>query len=133
MALFALFVLALEPTPSAPVLGPAAPPTVGLWAGHIVVRGARVMPFFGNMEPRNDTFVLAEVTETEDGLSIVQRPCRTAVAPIAGAKISFLPGADERLPTTEIRFQRVDGQLVRSANANPAATGSPPPTIAFPP
>lgn len=115
--------LALEPSAPAGLPAPVAPaaaeaPAPALWAGHIVVRGRRVLPFFGDLKPQNDTFVLAEVTPTEGGYTLVQRPCRTEVAPIAGASVRFLPGADERLPVAEIRFEAVDGALVATGWEN---------------
>lgn len=87
----------------------------GLWAGHIVVKGKRILPFFGNMEPRTDTFVLASLRQEGDSLSLVQRPCLTQIAPVAGARMRFLPGADERLPTASLRFSGPMHALVAPA------------------
>ncbi|WP_373045685.1 hypothetical protein [Vulgatibacter sp.] len=78
-----------------------------LWAGHQVVVGARDVPVLGDVETRTDSFVLAEVERAADGtLKLVQRACRVAIAPAAGVKVSFLPGAEPKLPPASFALQK---------------------------
>lgn len=82
------------------------------WAGHIVVQGERHIPLLGDLDPRTDTFVLAEVRPVEGGFEVEQRNCRTVVAPVAGAQVRFLPGVDALLPLARIRFEVAGDGLV---------------------
>lgn len=88
-----------------------APPTQ-LWAGHMVVHGVREVPILGRLDPRTDTYVLASVVPREGGYDLVQRPCRTTIAPVAGVRVGFRPDTDARLPEAHLSFRPGEGGLV---------------------
>ena len=89
---------------------------VELWAGHQVVIGQRQMPVLGTIENRSDSFLLAEVRHTEQGIELRQRACSMRFKPVLGVKIGMPAAAVRRLPASTIRFVRgADGLL----NARP--------------
>lgn len=78
-----------------------------LWAGHVAVKGKKILPLLGNFEPRNDTWVLAVVTEHAGVLHFEQRPCHNRIAPMAGASVTMAPDAPPRLPGASFAFAPV--------------------------
>ncbi|MBN2362333.1 MAG: hypothetical protein JXR83_22965 [Deltaproteobacteria bacterium] len=76
--------------------------------------GQRRMPVLGTIENRSDSFLLAEVRRTGQGIELRQRACGTRFKPVLGVKIEMPPAAVRRLPASTIRFVRGDGDRLHA-------------------
>lgn len=76
------------------------------WAGHQVLLGARNLPILGRLETRSESFQLARVQRSEEGLRLVQQTCRMEIAPVAGVTVRFLPEGVPKMPPSVIEYVR---------------------------
>lgn len=78
-------------------------PKAELWAGYQVLTGEHSLGILGSVKTRSDSFVLAHVEHTAEGLRVTQWACDVVMAKAAGTATSMLPGAALKLPVT--RFE----------------------------
>ncbi len=62
-------------------------PPAERWAGHQVVFGTRDVPFKGTVRTRTDTFTLAQVRRSADGIELVETACRVLMEKVAGVEV----------------------------------------------
>jgi hypothetical protein len=79
-----------------------------LWAGHQIVDGRTRVPFLGTLQTRVETFVLAQITPTEDSLTLKQFACKTAIKKVAGVMVTIPQKALRGMPAAIVRFRRID-------------------------
>lgn len=90
---------------------PAAPPEE-VWLGHQVVEGHKPIPLLGDLETRTDSYVLARVVRSPDGLHLRQEACAMDVRETLGVAVSMSPEALRRLPAANLRFSiQPDGSV----------------------
>ena len=89
-----------------------------LWAGHQVTVAVRRVPLLGAIETRQDVFMLAEVVDRGDALTLVERACHITLVSTAGVTLRFAPAAVRRLPHPTIAFTRASDGVWRAAWRN---------------
>ena len=77
-----------------------------VWALHQVVVGRTKIPILGSRQTRTETFGLARVTITPDGIDVKQVACRVAFKKVAGVQVRIPGSALTRLPAAQFRFTR---------------------------
>lgn len=96
----------------------AQAPAPTLWAGHQVTVAVRRVPLLGAIETRQDVFMLAEVVDRGDALTLVERACHITLVSTAGVTLRFAPAAVRRLPRPTIAFTRASDGVWRAAWRN---------------
>jgi hypothetical protein len=94
--------------------GAASEPTprgdgVELWAGQVILLGERTVPLLGRISTRSESYVLAEVRRTAQGVVLRERPCGLRIAATAGAKMTVDQASLRDQPPNEVLFVRGGG------------------------
>jgi hypothetical protein len=95
----------------------AAAEPIEIWAGHAVVVGKRSVPILGKVEAATESWVIARVSRTKDGIHIEQKSCRVELSNPLGVDLFLNPGAAEKLPAIILDFKRrPDGMYYQDPN-----------------
>ena len=78
------------------------------WAGHQVVEAKRDLPLLGEITTSMETFMLAKVSRTPDGLTLEQRPCRVLFERKLGVEVIMPARTMTALPTATIRWSMTE-------------------------
>lgn len=109
--LLAMASLAEEPAPEAA----SAPQT---WAGHQVTVAVRHVPLLGDIQTRQDVYVVGQATDGPDGVTIVETACRIDLKSTAGLQLVFAPEAVSRLPKPTIAWKPSDDGTLKASWTN---------------
>lgn len=72
------------------------------------------MPVLGTIENRTDSFLLAEVRRTAEGVELRQSACSLRFKPVLGVKITMPTTAIRKLPASRIRYRRGDADTLQA-------------------
>ncbi|MBC7794681.1 MAG: hypothetical protein H7Z43_13335 [Clostridia bacterium] len=88
-------------------------PKAELWAGNQVLTGEHSLGILGSVKTRSDSYVLAHVEYTAEGVRLTQWACDVVMAKAGGTDTALNSGVAPRLPVTRIEFlNQPDGSLL---------------------
>jgi hypothetical protein len=85
-----------------------------VWAGHQVTVTTRKVPFLGDIETRQDVDMIATVHETAGVYTLVETPCRIAIASDGGVDLAFDEASVRNIPASTITLAPTESGLAGS-------------------